>query len=292
MEKMHIPSKLYKYSSFGANTLRVLTRDQVYYANPRVFNDPLDCNPTIEVDIEATEAAKIFVKMLTDQNGRSEALRRLAGLRQKSRECAEFYGDSNVEAFYLDMLRSELADQLGTEMSRFGVLSLGVKWDCPLMWSHYADHHRGVCIEYSTEEHMCTDIRPICYTKPRLIKLSLLVDWKVNVSHRAADEIRSIYFFNKAKPWKYEHEWRVLNSQVGLEDSPFHIKAIYFGLRCEEVVITAIVKLLANDHRSIKFYRVHAASDVFKLKRALVDTDEQMACGVSSSVLHDLKDML
>jgi len=49
MSPRSIPPKLYKYRRFDVFCLRLLTQAEVSYSDPRTFNDPLDCDPTIEV---------------------------------------------------------------------------------------------------------------------------------------------------------------------------------------------------------------------------------------------------
>jgi hypothetical protein len=39
--KRPLPKRLYKYRSFNINSLRLLTEGEIYYSNPRAFNDPL-----------------------------------------------------------------------------------------------------------------------------------------------------------------------------------------------------------------------------------------------------------
>ena len=34
------PSRLYKYREFDTRTLEMLVSDQIYFANPSMFNDP------------------------------------------------------------------------------------------------------------------------------------------------------------------------------------------------------------------------------------------------------------
>src|SRR2546426_4361250 len=34
------------------------------------------------------------------------------------------------------------------EMNRRGVLSFSSKWNNPLLWSHYADKHKGICLGF------------------------------------------------------------------------------------------------------------------------------------------------
>lgn len=44
------PSKLYKYRTFSTQTLDLLVTDQVYFADPAKFNDPLDTRPYVRAD--------------------------------------------------------------------------------------------------------------------------------------------------------------------------------------------------------------------------------------------------
>lgn len=41
---------------------------------------------------------------------------------------------------------------LDSELGNEGVLTLSATWKSGLMWSHYADEHRGICIEYDTRD--------------------------------------------------------------------------------------------------------------------------------------------
>ena len=50
MASKELPRKLYKYAAFNTNSLRLLSEGEVFYSNPKRFNDPLDCNPTIQID--------------------------------------------------------------------------------------------------------------------------------------------------------------------------------------------------------------------------------------------------
>src|SRR5262249_49787999 len=59
-----VPRRLYKYRSFNVNSLRLLTEAEIYYADPRRFNDPLDCNPTINVDVERSDLEHLCYKLL------------------------------------------------------------------------------------------------------------------------------------------------------------------------------------------------------------------------------------
>ena len=60
---MPLPQKLYKYYPFNTQTQRLLTHSQLYYASPKKFNDPLDCRPNIDVDVDVKEIENLYLSM-------------------------------------------------------------------------------------------------------------------------------------------------------------------------------------------------------------------------------------
>ena len=47
---------------------------------------------------------------------------------------------------------------------RFGLLCFSLDWHNPVLWSHYADKHRGVALGFDVDEQI---LRPISYVKIR-----------------------------------------------------------------------------------------------------------------------------
>jgi Protein of unknown function (DUF2971) len=293
MSKSKLPRWLYKYKAFNVNTLGLLSNAHVYYANPAKFNDPLDCKPTIQIDTDRSSIEKLCYKMLVAAYSKEEALLKIEGNRNLSTEDEDCECDPEREAnYYMRLLASDVKELLYREFGKRGVLSLAERWDCPLMWSHYADQHRGLCIEYDTTNNECPNIMDVDYRRPRSIRVTDLVAWKVNGSADAAKAIHDAFFFSKAPQWRYEKEWRDINETSHASPAPLRISAIYFGLQCDSAVKTCIVKLYSNAARPIKFYDIYPLDDSFQLKRTLVDTDYIEACGLKSSALLDFKDLL
>ena len=54
-----LPHKLYKFRPFEVHSLELLTDAKVHYSNPMKFNDPLDCRPTIELDVSRADLMRI-----------------------------------------------------------------------------------------------------------------------------------------------------------------------------------------------------------------------------------------
>lgn len=95
-----------------------------------------------------------------------------------------------------DSERSELE----SELEATGIFCLSEVNDNPLMWSHYADSHRGVCIEYSTSKGLLfeCELTRVCYvTRYPKLSSSDFPDRKY---------IRK-YLSTKSHHWKHEREW-------------------------------------------------------------------------------------
>jgi hypothetical protein len=78
------------------------------------------------------------------------------------------------------------------------------------MWSHYADNHRGLCLEFSNREPQTSPFPtswPITYQRDRPI-----VDTTVTADDIETDLIVRPGLFTKSLDWAYEKEWRALET--------------------------------------------------------------------------------
>jgi hypothetical protein len=81
------------------------------------------------------------------------------------------------------------------EMSaHYGMLCFSRHWHNPVLWSHYADKHRGICLGFEIDEQALQAIsylaeRPTLRIPPNLEDAKQLL-------------------FSKYRGWKYEEEWR------------------------------------------------------------------------------------
>lgn len=157
-----------------------------------------------------------------------------------------------------------------------------------LMWAHYADAHKGVCIKY----HFSSDItkQPKCGEK--VLAYFRDVRYSDDVYNTGKDDSITMQdaFFLKSKAWEYENELRYLyfnhdgNSDYAQVDIPNCVSAVYFGLKCPEEERQFIMKLLEGkkwyyiyrkycsdqeykDERQIEFYQIRLDTAKFgKLK--------------------------
>lgn len=137
-------------------------------------------------------------------------------------------------------------------------------YDNTLMWSHYADKHKGMCVEY--------DISNIIDKEDYVIR-KINYDMKAIVDENSIDNIFDInllldLFCIKSKEWEYEDEYRILYHDIErlsngkLIDLP--IKSICFGvetLKDDKKLIYDIVnediKLYQMEFDKIELYKMN-----------------------------------
>jgi len=177
--------------------------------------------------------------------------------------------------------------ELGEEIKRFlrkdhglkGVLALSEKWDEPLMWSHYAAQHQGICIEYKTSGFQFERLKPVNYNAPRSLRAHDIFRWKCHGDTQAEQRVFDTYFYSKAPQWDYEVEWRDVADKAGANPSHFEVAAIHFGMRVDFVWKWLLVKALHLD-KQVLLYEVDAEEKTFKLYRREMNRDRLEQRGI------------
>ena len=138
-----------------------------------------------------------------------------------------------------------------------------------LMWSHYANEHKGMCVEYhfsgdfekNTDSHICR-FKNIIY-RPQEDTVSLNCD-AINTD---------LSLLTKLDSWKYENEVRLISYMPDQEgqyipiqlDPNSYVKNIYFGMRCPPSDINLITKIMEG--KNVSFYQLQPNyNDIFHPK--------------------------
>ncbi|EIV8503604.1 DUF2971 domain-containing protein [Vibrio parahaemolyticus] len=181
-------TKLYKFMPFR----KQFFKDQLLRLTPpNDLNDPFDAKPSLE-------AIRRKAAFMVDQHGEGAGLLTDVGL--------------------LDHV--DIVDYLKSELSKYGIISLTEDPYNLLMWSHYADEHKGVVVGYdeldtmilvsgdclSKYEPATSMPLPVRYTRQR-------PDDKIDDEY--IYEIAEKSFFQqialvKSDDWIYEKEHRIL----------------------------------------------------------------------------------
>ncbi|QCM10003.1 DUF2971 domain-containing protein [Agrobacterium tumefaciens] len=102
--------------------------------------------------------------------------------------------DSKAQEDELQKLRDELR-------AKSGIICLSETWKEPLMWGHYANSHKGVCLGFEVRagHYQKIDYRA---TRPKLSEFG-----KTSISELTEVE-RAQIARKKFNRWSYEREWR------------------------------------------------------------------------------------
>ena len=227
--------KLYKYRTINKFTLINLFLGTVYYPRASELNDPCDAQMRVTKPGDSAMHHNLATELF------SEALPPGA---QIDREGVS--GD-------LGVLFNSLADAKIKEFCSRGIYSLSEDPTHHLMWSHYADSHRGLCIEYEVNPSDHPFFGPVQYTSSH--EPTRFVD-----VHSDPDSAIRKYYFDKSIPWQYEREWRLLTKQGGaLGVDLFKVSALIVGARTPDIDCLAIASLAIS--RDIPLRRAKAGDD-------------------------------
>lgn len=106
-----------------------------------------------------------------------------------------------------------------------------------LMWAHYADSNKGLCMEYDFNGLPVIDgnilrksIFPIAYTSKPIDVSDLLVDDGNQVCQYPLDAAILCTALNKDSVWQYEKEWRIV------------FVLAYLNHECKRIQINSLIK--------------------------------------------------
>jgi hypothetical protein len=273
-----VPGKLYKYRKFDAKTLRLITDHELHYANPRLFNDPLDCAFEVNIDIGLKELVALL-RGIYGPDRKEEFQQEMGHNLYLVSEEGDWKTDKRARAYLERRLAWSIESQVRHEFDSRGVLSFSATWKSVLMWSHYADEHRGICLEFDTSELQHEHLSPVNYGGERSVLASDLLAWKLLGDLEAEKRAFNKHFYSKAPEWRYEKEWRDISDQP-CSRGDYRISGIYFGFRCDYAIKVAIVKMLGVE-TDVKLFEVALSRSSFKLRRIELDTSEIDAVGMS-----------
>lgn len=289
--RVKAPKNLYKYLTFNENTIESLISHKAYYADPAQFNDPLDCKPVISVDVtlQVLEDVACHLIRMRSQKELSLMAKRLKFRDMASEGKISKISESDVKAFlqevdyfstendecsgevYKALRFTKVIDEEVTSVFKRGVWCLSSKFNSPLMWSHYANNHKGFCIEYDMSDVDEGSIKKVIYGGSRKLKVSTISEW-IN-SGIMPKEMEDVCLLTKSSEWSYESEWRLF-STIGLGDIEPAIKSVIFGMNCKDSTIATVINCFSNYRRKIKFWKISNQGVGFKLSRNQIDIDE------------------
>jgi hypothetical protein len=203
----YIPQgSIYKYTSVEA-AVATLQNTSFKFSCPLDFNDPFDCNISIlefsKTRSSIQEAKKALDLTVARRNVKREWIR-------------EFNNPGNFQRVYRHIAKEKIEKSKVTCFSK--------RYDNTLMWSHYANQHKGVCLEFNGSMHPSEILE-----RGKATILNVNYDRKEIINYNKNKEQAIVDLFTrKSSDWKYEEEVRI----IVMDDSQFHKfnKSFFTGL--------------------------------------------------------------
>lgn len=164
--------------------------------------------------------------------------------------------------FFLRKLREHWASSLG-------ILCTSRTWANPVMWAHYGDKHKGVCLGFDVPDHLPKEMK---YAPERLRGL---LDRSLPMMGMNKETLQMM-LETKFKDWEYEQEWRLFSKLEDPDPITGHyyinfspdllLREVIIGHRCSWAVGSA-AKAIGKTPSLVHVFKARPAFDSYKIVR-------------------------
>ncbi len=181
------PKKIFKYMPINQYSKENLKKNQLYFNIPANFNDPYDQDiPFIEKPLTKDSILQNKLKF--------PELNELTLNQYKN--------------FIISEVKPSFVTAIKEITNSHGVTCFSESNNNILMWSHYADSHKGLCLEFDAVHTFFERLIKVKYEQ-FLPKIDLLRYFDGELS---IEEIKQ-YYCTKFIDWEYEKEFRLMMSK-------------------------------------------------------------------------------
>lgn len=203
-----LPDHIYKYMKLNQHFFDLISNCQLYFSSPSDFNDPFD--------------SKLYVNPISKSDDLESFIKKYPGFEPLD----ELYSKNEPQEARASSFRYNFTKSLQTLVDNTGICCFSADPSNLLLWSHYADCHKGVCIKFNTKilKETFTDVFPVAYSE-EFLKIDFLTDFFV--------AIQTASFF-KSMHWQYEKEIRIKEANKGcFKFKPGAIEELIFGIKAQ-----------------------------------------------------------
>ena len=247
---------LYKYFKVSKDTLtfhrKLFVDGLLYHALPSQFNDPFECKPHFKCPPSAKQVREIRKHLI-----------KLCMNKGDTRKVAEKKIAVNISSpnFMEDVIRSAVMKT----HSEVRICCFTKHQKNLLLWAHYADSHKGFCLEFDAK------VSPIDQAE----KVNYEDSYPEVVYPRRKDKDGISFALTKSTDWKYEEEYRLLhfplktnphgenNESVQLSENA--IKAIYFGANIDPTHKKKILGLINEGPFNLGIWQAQLSKSSYEL---------------------------
>lgn len=247
-------ARLYNYQKFNPDYLRdVLVNRRVHCSDPANLNDPWDCKPWFREDsLDDPATLEEFVRFVCSLQPQGKSMS------QKEILEARTQLEQNPQ-LRREILEDTARKSFASIPRRWRIYCLTPQPDSILMWSHYAENHRGISLEFSAANQMFGSAEEVRYESsyPRWTPQACLTEG-------------ARVLLTKSDAWRYEQEFRIIafgeEVDESLKEHPLAVKDGF--LKFPPKALNAVIVGCNADYETIKSLVESTAPDV-RVKRAI-----------------------
>lgn len=306
------PKRLFRFRRCNEYSIEALKEDQIWGTSIWEFNDPYECVPCYNFETlwgkitQSLESQKFFqlINVLKEGGILPEIKRAYPSIdiEQMIKNIPDVIDEKDVKE-KLDILKKYLSIFIGTsfeemvhrfyigiqaEEAQKQIACFSEQKNSTLMWGHYADSHKGFCLEYDFQSILkectqnCIDIRccnnfmlnyslaPIIYTKERFDATAYFSTVMQALLYEKNQIPMDLYYedilivskcmLTKSIDWEYENEWRLFTPNFNDEYKPYRKiaslrpVALYMGAKITKENESVLYEVCKN--KGIKCFKM------------------------------------
>lgn len=237
----NLPQIVYRMRPVNRFLFDSLINSQIWFSNPQEFNDPFDCD--------------INMRILNSTQGQMQTYfeNHLKNLPQNKN--LENINTEKITRQQFEILINKAAQRV---TQRKGLACFMSSCDNLLMWAHYADSHKGVCLKFDILEdtNFFSPAKKVNYSKENP-EYDYLSD---------KDDFVNQMFFTKSEEWTYEGEVRVLKDKKGNFDfNPKSLKEVIFGCKITDDDKKTLTKVIRTYYPECQLKQAQKNDNSFSL---------------------------
>lgn len=243
MDKKKINRTLFKYRECSDYSFKIFDECELWFSKPESLNDPFDC----QLDFEASLRHAL----------------------------------SKISISKLDKV-DDIINEASDYVKRIGILSLSRTKRNILMWSHYAEEHKGFCIGFKEinllssigkiEQHDVTYQSDLPFDELSWA-LDAYDDEEARIENQITSEsVRETFLkaivATKFSNWKYEYETRMVSRSSGVyKFSPDCVSQVILGFKMSQYHKDRLFTSLSDGKWShVKVYQARKSKDKYGIE--------------------------
>ena len=164
--------------------------------------------------------------------------------------------------------RRQFRHALGKLALDHGMVCFSFKWSNPVLWAHYADKHKGICLGFDVPDKCVRRVEYVDTRRPFPTELN--------------DQISLICLFTKFSGWRYEDECRIFANLEQEEDGNYFsdfkehkmaLREVILGCECQ-LDPTCISVLLKPYDEEVKVIKARPSDETFDM------IEDNQGCGL------------